>query len=174
MRPCEGSFGTTMAWWREIAEPSGGFRLLFGGGRLREEPDSLFPQFRPDGAPHPLLEDEGFSSSTAHQQRLEQQFALLFPQFAQARITHRWGGLQCFTKDDLPVIGRFDAERNIWGMAGFCGRGNCHSDVGAEFLAGRIAGVESDVERRFGPLFDELMAVGRESANWGPWQSQYA
>jgi len=172
-RPCQGSFGTSLAWWREIREPSGGYRLLFGGGRTREEPDSLFPQFRPDGSPHPQLEAEGFSSSEAHQQRLEAQLALLFPQCAHARITHRWGGLQCFTKDDLPVMGLLDAERNIWGMAGFCGRGNCHSDVGAEFLAGRVAGVQSDVERRFGPLFDRLMTVGRESANWGPWHSIY-
>ena len=173
-RPCCGSFGTSLAWWREIKDPAGGYRLLFGGGRTREEPDSLFPQFRTDGSPHPQLETEGFSSSSAHQERLERQRALLFPQFAGARITHRWGGLQCFTKDDLPVMGLLDAERNLWGMAGFCGRGNCHSDVGAEFLAGRVAGIKSETELRFGPLFDELMRVGRTTANWGPWKSAYA
>ena len=43
-RPCQGSFGTRMAWWREILEPDGRFRLLFGGGRERNEPDSLFAQ----------------------------------------------------------------------------------------------------------------------------------
>lgn len=172
-QPCRGSFGTSLAWWRDIRDPGGGYRLLFGGGRDRDEPDSLFPQFRHDGSPHPQLEAEGFSSSTAHQQRLESQLSLLFPKFANARITHRWGGLQCFTKDDLPVVGLLDAERNIWGMAGFCGRGNCHSDVGAEFLAGRVAGVQSAVEQRFGTLFDTFMRVGRESANWGPWKSVY-
>src|SRR5207244_13614447 len=65
------------------------------------------------------------------------QFATLFPNLAHVRVTHRWGGLQCFTADDLPVVGLLDPDRSIWGMAGFCGRGNCHSDVGAEFLAGR-------------------------------------
>ena len=29
IRPCCGSFGTRMAWWREIIEPDGRFRLLF-------------------------------------------------------------------------------------------------------------------------------------------------
>ncbi|MEZ4616136.1 MAG: hypothetical protein R2867_11630 [Caldilineaceae bacterium] len=55
-RPCHGSFGTAMAWWRELPEADGRFRLLFGGGRAREEPDSLFPQFTTEQQPHPLLE----------------------------------------------------------------------------------------------------------------------
>ncbi|MBP89747.1 MAG: hypothetical protein CMJ64_24085 [Planctomycetaceae bacterium] len=42
-RPCRGSFGTNLAWWREIIEPDGRFRFLFGGGRERDEPDSLLP-----------------------------------------------------------------------------------------------------------------------------------
>ncbi len=173
-RPCAGSFGTSLAWWREIRQPDGRYRFLFGGGRTREEPDSLFPQFQPDGSPHPKLEVEGFSPSAAHQARLAMQLATLFPDPARARITHRWGGLQSFTADDLPVIGQLDPERNLWGMAGFCGRGNCHSDIGAEFLAGRVAGVVSGVERNFGGLFDSLMRPGRESANWGPWRSAHA
>jgi glycine/D-amino acid oxidase-like deaminating enzyme len=172
-RPCRGSFGTSLAWWREIEEPDGRFRLLFGGGRTRDEPDSLFPQFTPDGRPHPQLEMGGFRQSPDHQRRLETQLAILFPKLAGAKITHRWGGLQSFTADNLPEVGLFDEERQIYGMAGFCGRGNCHSDVGAEYLAGKVAGVVSEVERRFGTLFETLMCVGRESANWGPWQSSH-
>ncbi len=171
-RPCAGSFATSLAWWREIRESDGRFRLLFGGGRTREEPDSLFPQFQADGSPHPKLEADGFRPSAEPQRRLEVQFATLFPRLAGVRITHRWGGLQSFTADDLPLVGQFDAERNLWGIAGFCGRGNCHSDVGTEFLAGRIAGVTSDIERRFGHLF-ELMQPDRESARWGPWASAH-
>lgn len=79
VRPCTGSFGAAMAWWREIPEADGRYRLLFGGGRKREEPDSLFPQFTADGQPHPLLETEGFSPSVAHQQRLDAEFAKIFP-----------------------------------------------------------------------------------------------
>ncbi len=49
-RPCTGGFGTTMASWRDIPEPDGRFRMLFGGGRDRNRPetlqDSLFPHLR--------------------------------------------------------------------------------------------------------------------------------
>jgi len=169
-RPCAGSFATNLAWWREIREADGRFRLLFGGGRTRDEPDSLFPQFQVGGRPHPKLELDGFRPSAEHQRRLDAQFATLFAQLAGVRITHRWGGLQSFTADDLPLVGRFDSGRNLWGIAGFCGRGNCHSDVGTRFLAGRIAGATSDIERRFGHLF-ELMRPDRESARWRPWKS---
>jgi glycine/D-amino acid oxidase-like deaminating enzyme len=87
------------------------------------------------------------------------------------RITHRWGGLQCFTADHLPMIGVFDANRRIHGMAGFCGRGNTYTDVGAELLAARVAGVESPLEKTYGGLIDKLMEVGRASAKWGLWES---
>ena len=58
-------------------------------------------------------------------------------------------------------------------MAGFSGRGNCFADVGAEFLAGKAAGVTSDIERRFGALFEPLMAVERPAAVWGAWRSSH-
>ena len=172
-QPCQGSFGTSLAWWRELREPNGQYRLLFGGGRTRDEPDSLFPQYQAGGRPHPQLEAAGFSPSDAHQRRLETQLALLFPHVANARIEYRWGGLQSFTGDDLPHIGLLDADRNIWGMAGFCGRGNCHTNVGAEYLAGKVAGVPSSVEKNFGHLIETLMRPGRDSANWGPWRGLY-
>jgi len=169
-RPCTGSFGTAMAWWRELPLPHGQFRLLFGGGRKRDEPDSLFPQFQAD-RPHPQLESGGFSPSEAHQRRLDEQFSILFPQYAHVPVTHRWGGLQSFTADYLPLIGCLDEERKIYGMVGFNGRGNCHSDVGAEYLAGKLAGVVSPIEKRFGHLFEKLMPPQRPTANWGEWQS---
>lgn len=170
-RPCRGSFGTAMAWWREISEPDGRWRLLFGGGRTRESPDSLFRQFDAKRRPHPKLEREGFSPSLEHQQRLDHEFRTLFPALAGVRITHRWGGLQSFTADSLPMVGEFDPERKIHGMAGFSGRGNCYADVGADYLAGKVAGVSSRTEREFGPLMTELLAVGRASAEWGQWKS---
>jgi len=172
-RPCRGSFGTALAWWREIIEPDGRFRLLFGGGRKRDEPDSLFPQYQQDGQPHPLLEQEGFRPSLAHQQRLDSQLTLLFPQLAGVQITHRWGGLQSFTADYLPQAGLLDTERNIYGIAGFGGRGNCHSDVGAEFLVAQALGIETAFSRQFAELIESLLQVRREGANWGPWTSAY-
>ena len=173
VRPCRGSFNTHRAWWREIIEPDGRFRLLFGGGRTRDDPDSLFPQFRPDGNPHPALETEGFRPSVAHQNRLEVEFGKLFPRFAKADITHRWGGLQSFTADSLPKIGMFDPERRIFGLAGFCGRGNCHSDVGAEYVVARALGVDSSLPERFVTLMETLMTVERPSAEWLPWPSAF-
>ncbi|MCE7982191.1 MAG: FAD-binding oxidoreductase [Caldilinea sp. CFX5] len=172
-RPCTGSFGAAMAWWREISEADGRYRLLFGGGRKREEPDSLFPQFTAAGQPHPLLETEGFSPSVAHQQRLEAEFAKIFPHLVGVRITHRWGGLQSFTADDFPEVGLFEEERQIYGAAGFSGRGNCYSDVAAQYVVGKALGVPSSVERDFGQLMERVMPVRRKAAEWGPWRSLY-
>jgi len=172
-RPCVGGFGTAMAWWREIPAGDGRYRLLFGGGRKRDEPDSLFPQFTPEGQPHPLLETEGFSPSVAHQQRLDAEFTKLFPQLAGVRITHRWGGLQSFTADDFPEVGLFDEDRQIYGVAGFSGRGNCYSDVGAQYVVGKAVGRPSAVEQQFGTLMETVMPVRRPAAAWGPWVSLY-
>lgn len=168
-RPCRGSFGTALAWWREIPEPDGRYRLLFGGGRTRDEPDSLFRQFDDAGQSHPQLETEGFRPSAAHQARLDEQFAKIFPKLAGARITHRWGGLQAFTGDSLPLVGEFDPARRIHGLAGFCGRGNAHSDVGARYLAAQVAGADNEFRARFGCLFEQLMQPRRAAAHWPPW-----
>jgi glycine/D-amino acid oxidase-like deaminating enzyme len=173
-RPCCGSFGTMLAWWREVTLPDGRFRLLFGGGRDRDEPDSLLPQFRADGSPHPQLEKAGFAPSVAHQQRLDTQFDLLFPQYRGVAVTHRWGGLQSFTADYFPVIGCLDEERKLYGAVGFCGGGNTYSDVAAEYLAGKIAGVRTPTEERFGHLFERQLRPFRPSANWGEWKSAFA
>ena len=149
-RPCEGCFGTGVAWWRDIREADGHYRLLFGGGRTRDEPDSLFKQFRSDGRRNPRLSRDGSRPTVAHQQRLNARLREIFPHLAGVRITHRWGGLQSFTFDGLPVIGLLDPERRVHGMAGFSGMGNSFSNVGADYMVARIAGSTSEVERRFG------------------------
>ena len=172
-RPCQGCCGGQLAWWREVVEADGRFRLLFGGGRGRDEPDSLFPQFTKDGDPHPVLEKKGFSPSAEHQHRLDTQFAIFFPHLAGVRITHRWGGLQSFTCDDLPMIGEFDPSRRVHGIAGLSGKGNCFADVGAEYLAGRAAGVESDIEVRYGALMEKMLRPGRDRANWDSWETTH-
>lgn len=173
-RPCSGGFGTALAWWREIREADGRFRLLFGGGRKRDEPDSLFPQFTASGRPHPMLESEGFSPSVAHQQRLDSEFVKLFPHLAGVRITHRWGGLQSFTADDFPEVGLFDEERQIYGAAGFCGRGNCYSDVAAAFVVEKALGQANLLSKQFCSLIEEVMPVRRPAAEWKAWFSLYA
>ena len=98
----------------------------------------------------------------------------MFPQLVGVRITHRWGGLQSFTADSLPVLGQFDATRRIHGVAGFSGSGNTYSDVTAEYLAGKFTGAESDVGRRFARVLEVLMRVGRKEAEWDPWKSDHS
>lgn len=172
-RPCCGGFGTAMAWWREINEPDGRFRLLFGGGRKRDEPDSLFPQFTAAGHPHPLLESAGFSPSIAHQQRLDAEFARIFPHLVGVPITHRWGGLQSFTADDFPEVGLFDKTRQIYGAAGFCGRGNCYSDVAAAYVVRQALNQPTLLSDSFATLIEQIMPVRRPAAEWGAWLSLY-
>ncbi len=167
-RPCRGCFGGGLAWWRDIREADGRWRLLFGGARRRDEPDSLFRQYGTDGRRNPRL-GNGFLPTAAHQRRLHARLAEIFPHLAGVRITHRWGGLQSFTGDGLPVIGALDPERRIYGMAGFSGMGNSYSNVGAAYLADRAAGVTGEVERRFGAAVEMLLAPHREGARWpGP------
>ena len=167
-RPCRGCFGGGLAWWRDIREADGRYRLLFGGARRRDEPDSLFKQYGTDGRRNSRL-GNGFLPTVAHQRRLHARLAEVFPHLAGAGITHRWGGLQSFTCDGLPLIGALDPERRVYGMAGFSGMGNSYSNVGAAYLADRAAGVTGEVERRFGPAVEMLLAPHREGARWpGP------
>ena len=165
-RPCRGSYGAAMAWWREIPEPDGRWRLLFGGGRKRDEPDSLFRQYDEQGRRDAELEREGFSASEAHQRRLDAQFHLIFPHLREVRVTHRWGGLQAFTADSVPMIGEFDPDLRIHGMAGFSGRGNTYTDVGARILADRVAGIVGPLEQRFSRVIREVLTPGRASSRW--------
>ena len=119
-----------------------------------------------------MLESEGFSPSVDHQGRLDTQFALLFPQYAGARVTHRWGGLQSFTGDGFPQMGLFDAARGIYGAAGFSGRGNCYSDVAAAHVVAKATGRATALNPRFSALIDDLMAVRRPSAVWSGWTDE--
>ena len=165
-RPCTGCFAAGTAWWREIREEDGSYRLLFGGGRRRDDPDTLLRQFDLNGRPNQQLKTAGLRPTIGHQRRLEARFAEIFPHLSDVRITHRWGGLQSFTFDGLPVIGLFDPQRRIHGMAGFSGLGNSFSNVGAAYLADRAAGICGAVEQRFAAPLELLLAPGRDTARW--------
>ena len=174
--------------WKEIPEPDGRWRLLFGGCRWRQHPrdDSLFPQFAdgdpltgqapgPAGGPaahprppHPRLEAEGFAPSAGHQHRIDELFALTFPALAAAGVAfqYRWGGLQCFTADDRPLVGAVEPGSRVFTIAGLSGRGNSYSDVATEYLAGVFAGRPSAIATEFGDVFEKYLAIDRESAVW--------
>ena len=161
-RPCTGCFGTQVAWWRDIAEPDGRYRLLFGGARRRDQ--ELLRQFTSTRRRNPALARHGLRPTEAHWRRLQRELRAIFPGLAGAPVTHRWAGLQGFTGDGLPLLGSFDPERGVHGVAGFSGMGNAYSNVAAEWLAGRITGSPAEVERRFGAFMGSMMRVGRPSA----------
>ena len=165
-RPCRGCFSSGLAWWRDIRERDGSYRLLFGGGRVRDEPDSLFPQYAADGRRNRRIASAGFSPTVAHQRRLHAQLEEIFPHLADAPVSHRWGGLQSFTFDGLPVIGVFDPERRIHGMAGFSGLGNSYSNVGAAHLAARIAGAGDGLAPPYLETLKLLLAPTRAGSRW--------
>ena len=165
-RPCRGCFAAGTAWWREIREADGRYRLLFGGGRTRDEPDSLFPQYAANGRRNGRIGSAGFRPTVAHQRRLHARLDEIFPHLADAPVTHRWGGLQAFTFDGLPVIGVFDPQRRIHGMAGFSGLGNSFSNVGAAYLAARIAGAGDGLAPPFRDTLKLLLAPARAAARW--------
>ena len=165
-RPCRGCFSSGLAWWRDIRERDGSYRLLFGGGRTRDERDSLFPQYAADGRRNRRIASAGFSPTVAHQRRLHARLGEIFPHLAEAPVTHRWGGLQSFTFDGLPAIGVFDPERRIHGMAGFSGLGNSYSNVGAAHLAARIAGAGDGLAPPFLETLQLLLAPARTGARW--------
>ena len=165
-RPCRGCFSSGLAWWRDIRERDGSYRLLFGGGRVRDEPDSLFPQYAADGRRNRRIASAGFSPTVAHQRRLHAQLEEIFPHLAGAPVSHRWGGLQSFTFDGLPVIGVLDPERRIHGMAGFSGLGNSYSNVGAAHLAARIASAGDGLAAPFLETLKLLLAPARDGSRW--------
>lgn len=86
-------------------------------------------------------------------------------------ISHRWGGLQSFTADGFPEVGLFDEERRIYGAAGFCGRGNCYSDVAAAYVTGLALRRSALLDKRYCTVVEQMMQVGRSAAAWGPWAS---
>jgi len=163
-RPCVGCFGTQEAWWRDIREPDGRFRLLFGGARRRDQ-EVMLP-FTTQGRKNPALTRHGLLPTVAHEKRLQRQLRAIFPKLADTPVTHRWAGLQGFTGDGLPLLGLFDPEMGVHGVAGFSGMGNAYSNVAAEWIAGRITGVAGPVEDRFGSFIGRMMRVGRPSATF--------
>ena len=167
-RPCRGSFGTSLAWWRDIREPNGRFRLLFGGARHRDQPDSLLPAVDRRGRRSGALWARGSTPTVAHQRRLDTQLHQLFPELRGVAVTHRWAGVQAYTADAIPVVGAFDPERHIHGAAGFSGNGNAFSNVAAGYLMGLIlTGSDGDrLPEQHRRTAAQLFHVGRPPAEW--------
>jgi glycine/D-amino acid oxidase-like deaminating enzyme len=91
--------------------------------------------------------------------RLEQELRMMFPAAADARITHRWGGVLGVPRDWMPSVG-FDRQRGFaWG-GGYVGDG-----VGCSALAGKTI---ADLVLDNGSADTTLPWVGHRWRQWEP------
>jgi gamma-glutamylputrescine oxidase len=106
---------TDMNWVLDYYRRSADHRLLFGG-RVS------YSGLDPPGTEH------------ATRARLLR----VFPQLADARITHSWGGFVDITLNRAPDFGRLANE--VWYLQGFSGHGIVLAGIAGQVLAAAIAG----------------------------------
>jgi glycine/D-amino acid oxidase-like deaminating enzyme len=83
----------------------------------------------------------------------------LFPVLADARITHRWGGVLAIPRNWLPGV-RFDPSSGRGVLGGYVGEGVAASNLAGRTMAELVAGL--DTERT------SLPWVGVRSRRWEP------
>ena len=65
----------------------------------------------------------------------------VFPQLADVRITHAWGGYLDITRNRAPHFGRL--EPDVYFLQGFSGHGLALAGIAGQLLAGAIAGTDA-------------------------------
>jgi len=90
---------------------------------------------------------------------LEEELRLLFPAAADARITHRWGGVLGVSRDWMPSVGIDRANAVAWG-GGYVGDGVGCSALAGRTLADLVLGADTELTR--------LPWVGHEWPRWEP------
>ncbi len=120
-------------------------RLAFGG---RGAPYHFASRVRP-----------GFDTEPGVFRKLEAALRDLFPQLADARITHRWGGPLGVPRDWHASVGLDKATGVAWG-GGYVGDGVGTSNLAGRTIADLVLGTQS-------PLVD-LPWVGHRSRRWEP------
>jgi glycine/D-amino acid oxidase-like deaminating enzyme len=78
--------------------------------------------------------------------RLEEELRALFPPAADARITHRWGGVLGVPRDWMPAVGFDRAARHAW-AGGYVGDGVGCSALAGRTLADLIRGTDTELTR---------------------------
>lgn len=73
----------------------------------------------------------------------------IFPQLANTRIAHAWGGRIAITLNRAPMIGRL--EPNLYYMQGYCGHGVNATHIAAEVVSDAICGTTEKFD-----LFDRI------------------
>jgi glycine/D-amino acid oxidase-like deaminating enzyme len=81
---------------------------------------------------------------------IEDAFRARFPELADVRITHRWGGPIGFSLDFLPAVGRAGKHRNIYYSVGYAGHGVALASYAGTMLTDLIAGREGPGEVLWG------------------------
>ncbi|WP_322521105.1 glycine oxidase ThiO [Guyparkeria halophila] len=80
------------------------------------------------------------------QQRLHAHACRLWPQLAEARITHRWAGLRPGSSDELPLLGAHPSIAGLWANTGGFRNGLAMAPASAELLAAQMAGRPTAVD----------------------------
>jgi glycine/D-amino acid oxidase-like deaminating enzyme len=76
--------------------------------------------------------------------RLDGTFRATFPQLADVRFTHHWGGPVGLTNRFLPTFGTLGGGRVHYGL-GYCGHGVGPSHLGGQILRDKVLGVHSEL-----------------------------
>jgi hypothetical protein len=96
---------------------------------------------------------------------IEDAFRLRFPELADVRITHRWGGPIGFALDFLPAVGSAGRHGNVYYSIGYAGHGIALASYAGTMLTDMIAGRDGPGEALWGrrqvPLPPEPAALAR-------------
>ena len=76
-------------------------------------------------------------------ERIQETLVELFPALAQARITHRWGGVLGVTRNWTPFV-HYDRAAGTAGAGGYVGEGVAPSNLAGRTLADLITGADSE------------------------------
>ncbi len=101
----------------------------------------------------------GFDRSPAVFAHLAGALAELFPQTADAAVTHRWGGPLGVPRDWHASVG-FDPSTGIASAGGYVGDGLSTTNLAGRTLADLVTGTDTELTR--------LPWVGHRSPNWEP------
>jgi gamma-glutamylputrescine oxidase len=94
------------------------------------------------------------------QRALEAFLPAAFPGLAPLRVQRRWAGIMDCTRDGAPLLGRADADANVWVAAGFGGHGIPPALDAGEAIARAIGGRPPAVLDRLAPArFEQEVAA---------------
>ena len=142
--------------WRERETVTDGRHLIIYAQRTAD--DRIV--FGGRGAPYRF--GSRTSGSHGHDRtfaRLEEELRTLFPAAADARITHRWGGVLGVPRDWMPSVG-IDRETGIGWGGGYVGDGVGCSALAGRTLADLVVGAQTELTR--------LPWVGHVWPRWEP------